>query len=381
MPTTNTYEVIVIGAGSMGISAGYRLASKGIRTLLLDAFDPPHHKGSHHGEPRLLRHAYSGGPAYIRLAIEADRLWQQLEEESGDKLLERSGVLNMAERTLGRFDERVMDAEQAGIRLERLDAAEIRCRWPGVHVPETFEAMYEPDAGYLHSERCVAAYRRLALVKGATLLPHQLVEHIQPDGSGYLVMTRDGDFRADRLILSAGAWFQTLQSFVQLPVRAVRKTVGWFQAESAMFDAGSFPGFTIGTVSGTYYGFPSINGAGVKLGRHDGGMPWHPGEEFMPFGALARDEGDLRRTLEIYLPQAAGALLRGAVCKYELSPDQQFIIDWHPQHEGVLLAGGFSGHGFKFASAIGAMLAELISGDIEKADISPFALSRFHTVS
>ncbi|MBP1963336.1 N-methyl-L-tryptophan oxidase [Paenibacillus aceris] len=376
----NSFEVIVVGAGSMGMSAGYYLAKRGIRTLMIDSFDPPHEQGSHHGEPRLIRHAYSGGKPYIHLALEADRLWRELEVASGQKLLVRSGVLNMADLSAGKFTNRLPDSDEAGVQVEMLDADEVHRRWPGIVLPESFEAMYEPDAGYLYSERCVAAYRTLALAEGAMLLPYNPVQHIQADGAGVRVRTRAGEFSADQLIVTAGAWFKSLEPFVSLPIRAVRKTVGWFRGEPNLYDAGVFPGFTLGTENGGYYGFPSINGAGIKIGRHDGGLPWTPGEQAAPFGHLEQDEGDLRRTLSTFLPLAGGELLKGAVCKYELTPDEQFIIDRHPLYTNVLLAGGFSGHGFKFASAVGALLADLIQHVSTTVELNTFSLSRFNQI-
>ncbi|MWC27032.1 N-methyl-L-tryptophan oxidase [Paenibacillus sp. MMS18-CY102] len=374
------YDVIVVGAGSMGMSAGYHLASQGARTLLIDRFDPPHLEGSHHGEPRLIRHAYSGGDAYIKLALRADALWRELEEQSGEQLLYRSGVLNVADPDVYRYGERAEDATRHGIAAERLNAKEIRYRWPGWSLPAWFEAMYEPNAGYLRSERCVAAYRRAALQAGAKLVTGAEAAGIEAaQGGSVTVRTSKGAFHADRVILSAGAWFGTLASFIDLPIRAVRKTVGWFQplVSDRRFDAGRFPGFTIGTRDGGFYGFPSIDGAGVKLGRHDGGVAWKPGERLAPFGSLTEDEGDLRRALEKNMPSAAGRLLQGAVCKYELTPDEGFIIDRHPAHGNVWIAGGFSGHGFKFASAVGEVLANLALTGTTPYELDEFKLSRF----
>ncbi|AJY73658.1 methyltryptophan oxidase [Paenibacillus beijingensis] len=362
----------------MGMSAGYYLAKRGLKTLLLDAFDPPHTEGSHHGEPRLIRHAYSGGPAYISLALRAHRLWDELEGESGEQLLEARGVLNMADPEQYSYRTRAKEAAGFGIPVEMLDAVEVRKRWPGINLPDHYEAMYEPTAGYLYSEKCVAAYRRLALAAGAELLPYTPVERIAVEAGGSAsVHTRSGVFHADRVIVSAGAWFWALEPFVKLPIRAVRKAVGWFEAKEELFAEQRFPGFTFGGPGGGYYGFPSIGGAGVKIGRHDGGNEWRPGEPLEPFGSYSSDEGDLRSTLEAYMPQAAGKLLRGAVCKYELTPDESFIIDRHPEHPGVLLAGGFSGHGFKFASAVGEILADLAEKGKTGHDISLFALARF----
>jgi N-methyl-L-tryptophan oxidase len=371
------YDVIIVGAGSMGMSAGYHLAASGLRTLLIDAFDPPHREGSHHGEPRLIRHAYSGGEAYIKLALRAQQLWEEAEALTGVKLLERSGVLNIADTELYSYRGRAGDAEQLGVAIELLGAEEIRHRWPSLTLSDRFEAMYEPKAGYLYSEQCVAAYRRLALVHGAELVVNTTVTGITAREGSVTVHTPQGDYVAGSAILSAGAWFDTLADFLPLPIRPVRKVVGWFETQGTAFDAGRFPGFTLGTSLGGFYGFPSIGGAGLKIGRHDGGVPWQPGETSVPFGAYAEDEGDLRAALEAFMPAAAGRLRQSAVCKYELTPDEDFIIDHHPEHRHVWIAGGFSGHGFKFASAVGELLAELVQGSRSTAELQLFSFSRF----
>lgn len=379
MSASIAYDVIVVGAGSMGMSAGYYLARKGLRTLLIDAFDPPHREGTHHGEPRLIRHAYSGDPVYTELAVRAHRLWNEVEELTGTQLLVSSGVLNLADRGVYSFMERIAQSTALGVRTEWLDAAEIRARWPELTIPDSFEAMYEPDAGYLYSERCVEAYRQLALAEGAQLLTYAIVRDVKvhPGEGSVTVYTEDDKFHAGAVLLTAGAWFSTLSSFVNLPIRAVRKVVGWFETSGPGFDAGRFPGFTLGTPEGGFYGFPNIGGAGLKIGRHDGGIPWAPGETLAPFGSRPEDEADLRRVLSAYMPKAAGRLKQGAVCKYEMSPDEDFIIDQHPEHPKVWVAGGFSGHGFKFASAIGERLANLIAERKRDDSLRPFGLDRF----
>lgn len=377
-PLTKKYDVIVVGAGSMGMSAGYELARRGAETLLIDAFDPPHGEGSHHGEPRLIRHAYSGGPAYVSLALRADEKWRQLEEDTGLRLLDRTGVLNMADTDVYNFHERQSDSEKHGVEVEWLAGEQIRKRWPGVRVPDRFHGMYEPYAGYLYSERCVAAYKQEALRFGAKLAANTFVTGLKVEkDSSVTVQTKDGSYYAERVVLSAGAWFNSLRPFVNLPIRPLRKVVGWFETSESSFNSDVFPGFTIGTKKGSFYGFPSIDGAGVKIGRHDGGVPWEPGKPMAPFGAYPEDEGDLRHALEAYMPEAAGKLLRGAACKYEMTPDEHFIIDRHPHYKNVIVAGGFSGHGFKFASAAGEVLADLALNGSTSWDLSPFRLSRF----
>ncbi|WP_139331934.1 MULTISPECIES: N-methyl-L-tryptophan oxidase [Paenibacillus] len=375
---TQSYDVIIVGAGSMGMSAGYYLSRSGCKTLLIDAFDPPHTEGSHHGDTRLIRHVYSGGPDYIAMALLAQKLWHELEETTGDQLFVPSGVINVVDPEIHSFHNRLSHADDAGIRYETLHAAEVMKRWPGITVPEHYEGMYEPDAGYLYSERCIRAYRKAAEAHGATLLTHTRVEHIEYGPHSVAVQTSGGEtYHANQIILSAGAWFQTLKPFVDLPIQAVRKTVGWFDVPEALYGEEHFPGFTLAGKEGIYYGFPSIGGSGLKMGRHDTGQVWTPGNTMDPFGAEETDEGDLRRLLELHMPQAAGELRRGSVCKYEFTSDEDFIIDRHPAHERVWLAGGFSGHGFKFASAIGQILADLVQTGHTDQDIRKFALSRF----
>lgn len=374
---SNANDVIIIGAGSAGMSAGYELASRGHKTLMLDAFDPPHQEGSHHGEPRLIRHAYHGGDVYVKLALRADVRWLELEQLTGKKLLERSGVLNMADISYYDYAGRLDDAQANGVVTELLEADEINQRFRGVQVQDRFRGLYEPNAGYLYSERCVAAYKQLAIAAGAELVTNTLVTKIVPQQSGVTVYTKDRVYTAEQVIVAAGAAFNRLFSYEVVPVKAVRKVVGWFETSSGNFDAGIFPGFTWGGALGGYYGFPSIDGAGVKIGRHDGGYEWKPGETIAPFGTYPEDEADLRRALESFMPGAAGKLLRGVVCKYEMTPDEDFIIDAHPEYPNVRLAGGFSGHGFKFASVIGEVLANQIEGVDTGYDLTKFKIGRF----
>ncbi|WP_282943506.1 N-methyl-L-tryptophan oxidase [Paenibacillus sp. RC67] len=376
---STSYDVIVVGAGSMGMSAGYYLAKQGVRTLLLDAFDPPHTAGSHHGETRLIRHAYAGSLTYTAMALRSDQLWMELEAASGETLLIRSGVLNIGPSEASGLKSKWSRSREHGLPVDYLSAEEIRYRWTGIHLPESYIGLYEQQAGFLLSEACVGAFRKQAIAHGAVVMPHSPVVRIETSASHVTVHTHTGTFTADRAIISLGAWFNLLDGLDTLPIKPVRKAVGWFEADEALFDYTKFPGFTLGWSEGGYYGFPSMNGSGVKIGRHDVGQPWQPGQNFEPFGNYPEDEQDLRQALEQFMPRASGRLLRGAVCKYEMTPDEDFIIDTHPEYDRIWIAGGFSGHGFKFSSVVGEILSELIVKGETKQDISPFALSRFKT--
>ncbi|RNB85080.1 N-methyl-L-tryptophan oxidase [Brevibacillus fluminis] len=363
----------------MGMSAGYYLSRQGVQTLLIDAFNPPHTGGSHHGETRLMRHAYAGNPLYTKLAIRADQLWRQLEETGGQKLLHRTGVLNMGDQGALSLQQKREQAQTHGLRVELLNAEEIRHRWKGIQIPDSVQGIYEPNAGYLLSEACIQSFRTQAVAHGALVVPNTPVKDIQIESDCVKVFTDSGDFCAGKLIVSLGAWFGSVAGFQQLPIRSVRKAVAWFEADEQLYSAERFPGFTFGDAQGGYYGFPSINGSGVKIGRHDAGQTWIPSSPFYPFGHYPEDEADLRRALSTYLPLAAGRIVRSGVCKYEMTPDENFIIDQHPKHRHIFLAGGFSGHGFKFSSVVGEILADWVTKGKAKCDLSPFALKRFTT--
>jgi N-methyl-L-tryptophan oxidase len=225
----------------------------------------------------------------------------------------------------------------------------------------------------------VSAYRKLAAMHGATLCTGATVTGVAwhgPDSVG--VTTRDGErFAAQALIVCAGKWTGTLlaQLGIALPVTRVRKNFAWF-GPAPGFDADHFPGFGIMTEAGQFYGFPDLAGEGLKVGRHDGGQPVAAEAELAPFGAEPTDLGDLQGFLEQFLP-GAGTLRMGKICEYDVTPDEHFIIDTLPACPNVQVATGFSGHGFKFASAIGEALAERVTQGASRADLAPFSLGRF----
>ncbi|MFY0543857.1 N-methyl-L-tryptophan oxidase [Brevibacillus sp. H7] len=377
------YEVIVVGAGSMGMAAGAYLAKQGRKTLLLDAFDPPHTFGSHHGDTRIIRHAYGEGKQYVPLALRAQQLWNELEEESGLSLFSRTGVL-CAGKTGSPFIQEVKDsAEEFALPLEVLQAEEIRYRWPGITVPDEVTGCYEPVSGVLFSEDCIRAYRNMALALGATIVTHTRVERIEILSDGVIVETKEGRYAADSLVVSVGAWANKLLSSVglPLPLQPTRKTIAWFDADESLYGPNAFPAFLFHLEHEQYYGFPNFNGTGVKVGRHDTGHPVDPDAMNREFGAYPEDEGDVRSFLKRYMPQAAGTLKQGRVCLYTLTPDEHFIIDRHPLHSHVVIAAGFSGHGFKFASAVGEIASEWITTGKTSYDLSMFSLKRFAPVT
>ncbi|WP_274362791.1 N-methyl-L-tryptophan oxidase [Paenibacillus thermotolerans] len=372
-------DVIVVGAGSMGAAAGYFLASNGLNTLMLDSFRPPHSRGSHHGDTRIIRHAYGDNRNYVPFALRAQSLWENLQEQTGQTLFYRTGHLNAGSPDSAFLQEVAVSSSEFSLPIERLASTEVMKRWPGIKLPEHYVGYFETASGALKSELCVEAYLSLAISRGAKLQTDTRVHDIDIHPDGVTVRTDNGTFHAGSVVISAGAWAGRLLSSVgvNLPLTPTRKTIAWFDADERHFGSDCFPTFIFDLDDSIFYGFPSIGGAGLKVGRHDGGRPVLPDGPIRKFGSDPDDLGDLTSFLERHMPGAEKKFKHGKVCMYTMTPDQNFIIDVHPEHSHVAFAAGFSGHGFKFSSAVGEILSQLIVSGRSGMDLSIFSSLRF----
>lgn len=372
------YDAIIVGAGSMGMAAGYYLAKRGIKTLLIDAFDPPHTNGSHHGDTRIIRHAYGEGAEYVPLALKAQELWMELAELSKEELFLQTGVLNIGKDD-SVFLKNIMDsAHTYKLAVDKLDANQVMERWPGIKLPDNYIGCFEKSSGVLKSEACIEAYKKLAIEKGADLLTYAKVLDIEVQESSVTVKTASNTYQANSLIVSGGAWAGKLLAKLglHLPLSPTRKTFAWFEADDVHYGSENFPAFSFETDQGMYYGFPSIAEAGLKIGRHDGGIKMDPDVAVSPFGEVAEDAGDVQQFLSTYMPLTK-ELKFGKTCTYTLTPDEDFIIDLHPTYKNVAIAAGFSGHGFKFSSVVGQILSDLVATGKTEHNISSFSVKRF----
>ncbi len=374
------FDVIVVGAGSMGMAAGYQLAKQGVKTLLVDAYDPPHTEGSHHGDTRIIRHAYGEGREYVPFALRAQELWYELENETHHKIFTKTGVLVFGPKGESDFVAETMEAAaEHSLTVDLLEGDEINKRWPGITVPENYNAIFEPNSGVLFSENCIRAYRELAEAKGAKVLTYTRVEDFEVSQDIVKIQTANGSYTADKLIVSMGAWNSKLLSKLNLdiPLQPYRQVVGFFESDESKYNnAVDFPGFMVEVPNGIYYGFPSFGGCGLKIGYHTYGQQIDPDTINREFGAYPEDESNLRDFLGKYMPEANGELKRGAVCMYTKTPDEHFVIDTHPEHSNVFIAAGFSGHGFKFSSVVGEVLSQLATTGKTEHDISLFSINR-----
>ena len=374
------YDSIVIGAGSMGMAASYYLAKEGYNTLCIDAFTPPHDFGSHHGDTRLIRYAYGEGEQYVPFVLRAKKLWEELSLLTERQLFHQVGVLNFSPENDPHMQTIYASSVNFDLPIERMNAADIEARWPGITVPNDMIAYYEPTSGVLFTEAILHTYYELATAHGMQLHANDKAVSIDVQSDTYVeVTTASGQtFSANNVIISVGAWSKELLASidVHVPITPIRKTFAWYEADEALYGDSTFPGFAYINNEEGYYGFPSIDGAGLKVGRHDSGQEINPNNARAAFGEVEGDKEDLQSFLQTFMPQV-GELKFGKTCMYAMTPDEHFIIDIAPRHKNVAIAGGFSGHGFKFASAVGEALKDLVTTGETKVDLSPFAMSRF----
>ncbi|WP_408011348.1 N-methyl-L-tryptophan oxidase [Pseudalkalibacillus sp. A8] len=372
------YNVIIIGAGSMGMAAGYYLSKQGKSVLLIDENDPPHSKGSHHGESRIIRHAYGEGECYVTMALRAQELWYDLEKASGKQLFLQTGVLTVGEKKSDFIQNVLKSAEVHDLNVEKLTPTEINRKWKGFSIPEALIGCFEENSGVLFSEECIRAYRDLAIESGAILQANSRVNHISVEDGIVHVETTHGSFSSNSLIVAAGKGTPQILTFLnlELPLQLVRKTFSWFKSEESLYHTSRFPAYAFCLPNQLFYGFPSINGAGVKIGRHDGGQTIKVGESLGEFGDYPEDVGDVSEFAKTFMPEIIEHEI-GRTCTYTNTPDGDFIIDQHPQHSNVVVAAGFSGHGFKFSSVVGEILSQLVIDGKSEFDLKPFSMERF----
>jgi sarcosine oxidase len=368
------YDVVVVGVGGMGSATLYHLARRGRRVLGLERFDVPHELGSSHGVTRIIRLAYFEHPAYVPLMRRAYELWRELQEEAGEQLLHVTGIVEAGERI---FEGTLLACREHDLYHETLDGRELAARFPAYRLPEDLPAIFQPDGGFVLPERCIVAHVQGALARGAVARARERVLEWSDTGSGVRIRTDRGVVEAERLVLTAGAWSQDVARLPPGMVRGVRQALAWLQpARRELFAPERFPVFNLALDGEHFYGFPAFGIPGFKLGRYD-----HFGEGGDPDAILREptlaDEAPLRAFAERYFPEGAGPTVALKTCLFEPSPDEHFLIDVHPESASAVFGAGFSGHGFKFCSVVGEILADLALEGETRHDIGFLRLARF----
>jgi sarcosine oxidase len=376
------YDAIVIGLGAMGSATLFHLARRGLRVLGLEQFSQGHQLGSSHGDSRIIRETYFEHPLYVPLVQRAHELWRELEETSGTPLMKITGGL-----MIGASDGMVVtgtlrSAREHKLPHEVLTPAQVHERFPAFQLEAHLVAVLDPRAGYLDPEACNRAHLEGARAAGAEAHFDEPVLEWTPDGEGVRARTRAATYTANRLVLAGGAWNSGLANEVRLPLAIERQSVFWLEPGRSResYEANLFPIYAYEYKSGEIcYGFPRLP-RGVKA------SVMHSGETVRDPDNVERTVGDgevkpLRAALRPVLPQLAEAPVRErGVCLFTNTPDRDFIIDFHPLHPQVLISSPCSGHGFKFASAIGELQAELLTTGKSRVDLSPFRIKRWPAI-
>jgi sarcosine oxidase len=373
-----TADVIIVGGGVMGCAAAYQLARDGQRVLLIEQFGIVHTNGSSHGPSRIIRLAYDTAD-YVELARAAYQLWHAAEAESDRQLLRTIGGLDIGVPGALALDDIRATYQATGVPFETLDHAEIVRRFPKFNLPAATIGYYQPDYGLLAADQCVATLADLARRHGAQIHEYETALAVTPLQGGVLVRTDRGSYSADRLIVSAGSWIGPLLAplGINLPLTITKELIGYFQPpDPEAYMPERFPLFihrfpnttTLGS------GFPIFGHAGFKMIYDRTGpvvTPDDPDREPAP--------GQLDLLLDYaasILPALGRQVIETVTCRYTMVPDEHFIIDRHPEYPQIVIASPCSGHGFKFGSVIGRILADLAIHGRTTYPISRFRLDR-----
>jgi sarcosine oxidase len=372
-----TFDAVVLGVGGMGSAALYHLAARGMRVLGLEQFRVGHDRGSSHGETRIIRKAYFEHPAYVPLLVRAYTLWTDFEKETGRRFFYRTGLLETgpADGMLIRGVRR--SAELHGLALEEVAVSDVPRRFPGFLPSDDMVAVFEADAGLLLVEQCVQSFARRAVALGAELREDAAVLDWSVQGSDITVRTRSDSYTTSRLVICGGPWAVKLLADLGLPLSVRRKPVFWFEADPGAYDRDrGCPVFCFDTRDGFFYGIPSLSRGSLKIAEHTGGETVPVGADHVDRTVRESDVAPVRRFSARYLPFVRSRVVKSSVCMYTMTPDEHFIMDSDPRYPGVLIATGFSGHGYKFAPLIGSVLADMATGGRTSVPVDFLSLSR-----
>jgi monomeric sarcosine oxidase len=376
---TQHYDTIVLGAGALGSAAAYHLAKRGQRVLVVEQFEIDHQKGSSHGHSRIIRYAYSHID-YVELARAAYPEWEAFEAEAGEKLYTRTGGIDFGRPNNTGLQEAIQALQGASIPHELWTAQEAQTQFPQFRFDEEVQILYQADAGILSASRCVWAHVRMARMHGAIIHSGEAVTSIEPSAQQVTVNTSKDTYSSERLVIAGGSWIRSLLAplGLDLPLTPMRCQEIYFDTEQPdAYLPARFPTF-IAHMEDAFgrkpYGIASHHDSGLKVAFHGGERVSHPDKiNYTP------DAEEVERALAFsrrYLPGVRG-LRSTRICLYTMTPDEDWIIDYHPSYPNIVIAGGCSGHAFKFSTLIGRILTEMLLDGHSSHRLERFRMSRF----
>lgn len=382
------FDVIVIGLGAMGSATAYQLAKSGAKVLGIDQFAPPHTQGSTHGDSRITRQAIGEGDHYTPIVLRAYEIWREIEAETGKDLLTVTGGLIISggkDRGTNHMDEffdtTLAAAKKYNIEHELLTADEIRARFPQFNVGDDERGYFEKMAGFLRPEACIEAQLELAERYEATIRKNEKVEGFKDTGDGVTVKTSKGQYSANKLVVTAGPWFPKLFPEYEKYFSVRRQIMFWFDVKESIepFMPQSCPVYIWelpGRETGIY-GFPAIDGStgGVKVASEQHTVT--SDAEHVDRTVTEADIDDMYdNSVAPFLPGLSRECVKHVTCLYTVTPDFEFVIDFHPENKNIILASPCSGHGFKHSAAIGEILSQLATRGKSDFDIRNFSIER-----
>ncbi|HEY7980912.1 MAG TPA: N-methyl-L-tryptophan oxidase [Candidatus Eremiobacteraceae bacterium] len=372
------YDVVVVGLGVMGSSIAASCARRGRTVLGIERFWPVHDRGASHGKTRLIRQAYFEHVAYVPLVLRSYALWRELEARSGEHLMTITGLLLAGKESTKVIAGSRRSAEQHGLPVEYLTASDIARRFPMTRPHADEVGVFEREGGVIFPELAVHALLRVAADAGAQMRFGVRVTDWHRTGTGGLrVAIDDGTaVEAKQVVLSVGPWLESMTAQTGIPLKVQRNVQAWFAPRTPEFTADRFPAFLLDREGfpNIIYGFPDL-GDGVKAAFHSRGSFTKPDQ--LERGISEDDIVPIQTALAGWLPDAGQTFLNAKACMYTLTPDEHFAIGRHPADADVIVAGGFSGHGFKFAPVVGEIVSELLFDGSSRFDIAFLSPDRF----
>ena len=371
------YDVAVVGLGIMGSAAAYEIARRGKQVVGLEQFARVHDRGSSHGETRAFRLAHFEGKHYSRLAQQALQGWRRLEGETGTRLLTTNGILECGPEASEYVEKSIKAAKDNNLAFEELTSKEVGERYPAFQLPKRWRNVFHPGGGFLRPELAVHCFQTAAKKMGADLHFHRHVKAVEPKDDFLRIVTEGRPIRAKVAVITSGPWIGELVLPLAPYLTLTREVQLWFKPVTPdLFTPERFPVFALYDRDDLVYGFPDVAGSGVKSASHRRGRE-------LPHAAAAQQDGSeedatsVRRVISRHLSGLDSPVIRAETCIYTNTPDEAFIIDRSPEDERIVFASACSGHGFKYASVIGEILADLALDGDTKHKIGEFRISRF----
>lgn len=372
----NTSDVIIIGLGAMGSATSMFLSHNGIKVIGFDSYSPPHEFGSSLGHTRVIREAYHEGTTYVPIVQRAYEIWLEMNENSKVPIIETYGGLLIGRKT-GDIENALKSANKYDIPIKKMTNDEISQKFSVLNPPKEYIGLLESRGGAVFVENSINHMLNTALNNGSVHKYNERVVRWSKKSNYYLVETNLGNYKAEKLVFSSGAWITKLLPTLKLPIKIERQVLFWFSPRKNpdKFKSINMPNSGWDLDNGlSFYTMPNLENRGFKVAMHHNG-------EFVDPDTLIRESNDsdlkmVRDFLEEYIPDGNGELIDSKVCMYTDTPDQDFLIDSHPDDENIIICSPCSGHGFKFTPAIGEICSSLIINNSTNFDLDKFSLER-----